>query len=256
MCLITFAYNAHPEYELILAGNRDEFYERPTRKAQFWTDEGHPDILAGKDLKAGGTWLGINKDGRWGALTNYRDFSIQKEDPPSRGELVLNYLQSDQSGESYLQKLLPRATDYNGFNLLLGDQSGIYHLLNQEGTINPVEDGIHGLSNASLDTPWMKLQKANQSLKGLIDADNITKEALFDLLLDEEKAPDSELPKTGLDHDMEKAVSSIFIKTKDYGSRCSTLLLINKKGRISFTERRYKAGTTQVRDEQHFTFTP
>jgi|AntRauTorckE6833_2_1112554.scaffolds.fasta_scaffold12371_2 uncharacterized protein with NRDE domain len=254
MCLITFAYQSHPKYTLILAGNRDEFYARPTREAQFWGAEGEPDILAGKDLKAGGTWLGINQDGRWGALTNYRDFNIQKQDPPSRGELVLDYLKSNNDGEIYLQKLLPTADHYNGFNLLLGDENGLYHMLNQEQEIQTIKPGIHGLSNASLNTPWLKVKKAKERLKEIINQPEIKKEDLFNLLLDEDKAPDGTLPATGLSGEMEKAVSSIFIKTENYGSRCSTLLLIDKEGNIDFTERRFKPGTTEMKGEQHFNF--
>lgn len=254
MCLIIFAYKVHPRYDLILAGNRDEFYARPTREAQFWTEEDHPNILAGKDLEAGGTWLGVHKDGRWGALTNYRDFSIQKKDPPSRGELVLDYLRSKQDGEAYLHQIKPKAQQYNGFNLLLGDQDGLYHFLNQEREINRIEPGVHGLSNASLDTPWMKLTKANQELENIISKKNFSKEELFGLLVNEEKAPEQDLPETGLSPEMEKAVSSIFIKTEDYGSRCSTLLLIDKEGNIDFTERRYIPGSTDMKGEQHFKF--
>lgn len=256
MCLITFAYKVHPDYELILAGNRDEFYARPTRKAQFWTEEGHPDILAGKDLEAGGTWLGVHKDGRWGALTNYRDFSIQKVNPPSRGELVLDYLASGKKGETYLRHIKPKAGHYNGFNLLLGDRQGLYHLHNQEKKIHRIEPGIHGLSNASLDTPWNKLTKANQQLASLIKNENLSKEALFELLLNEEKAPEENLPETGLSPEMEKAVSSIFIRTEGYGSRCSSLLLIDKHGNVDFTERRYIPGTKEINGEQHFAFSP
>ena len=254
MCLITFAYKVHPRYDLILAGNRDEFYARPTRKAQFWTEEGQPEILAGKDLTGEGTWLGVHKDGRWGALTNYRDMEAVKEDPPTRGELVMNYLKSDQTALQYLNSIKPDAQKYNGFNLLLGDAEGLYHMLNEEGTINPVEPGIHGLSNASLDTPWMKLTKAKKELGEIISDKDLNKEVLFDLLLDEQKAPEQELPSTGLEPEMEKAVSSIFIKTENYGSRCSTLLLIDKAGNIDFTERRFIPGTTNIKGEQHFNF--
>lgn len=254
MCLITFAYQKHPKYTLILAGNRDEFYARPTRKAQFWGEEGEPDILAGKDLKAGGTWLGIHQDGRWGALTNYRDFSIQKENPPSRGELVLDFLKSDFEGTSYLQQLLPEADSYNGFNLLLGDKNGLYHMHNQEKEIHSIEPGVHGLSNASLNTPWTKVTRAKERLAKIISQPEFEKEALFKLLLDEDKAPEETLPATGLSQEMEKAVSSIFIKTENYGSRCSTLLLIDKDGVVDFTERRFKPGTTELEGEQHFNF--
>lgn len=252
MCLITFAYKAHPKYNLILAGNRDEFYGRPTRKAQFWDEEGKPNILAGKDLEAGGTWLGINKDGRWSALTNYRDPSIKKEDPPSRGEIVLDYLKNDYTGMDYLAELSKKAEVYNGFNLLVWDLKDFYHYSNQNKKVSRIEPGIHGLSNALLDTPWPKLTTANQELRTIISEEDFDKEELFKLLADDRTAPDSELPVTGIPKELEKAVSSIFIKTESYGSRCSTLLLIDKDGNIDFTERRFKPGTTRVEGEQHF----
>lgn len=252
MCLITFAYKNHPKYNLILAGNRDEFYGRPTRKAQFWTDENHPEILAGKDLKGGGTWLGVHKDGRWGALTNYRDPSIIKEDPPSRGELVLGYLKSDKSGMDYLQDITKKADEYNGFNLLLWDSKGFYHYSNQNKKVTNISDGVHGISNALLDTPWPKVTAANRKLEKIISREEINKEKLFQLLADDTKASEDELPVTGIPRDLEKAVSSIFIKTENYGSRCSTVLLIDKEGNIDFTERSFEPGSTTLKKEQHF----
>ncbi|HET8864920.1 MAG TPA: NRDE family protein [Gracilimonas sp.] len=254
MCLITFAYKHHPEYNLILAGNRDEFYERPARKAQFWTDEGYPDILAGKDLKGGGTWLGVNKDGRWGALTNFRDPKIQKEDPPSRGELVLDYLRLDYSAMDYLQEITKKADEYNGFNLLLWDSKGFYHYSNQNKRVTNITEGIHGISNALLDTPWPKVTLAKRRLEEVVDREEIDKEQLFKLLKDETKASEDELPVTGIPRHLEKAVSSVFIKTENYGSRCSTILLIDKEGKIDFAERQFEPGTTIIDSEQHFNF--
>lgn len=255
MCLITFAYKAHPKYELILASNRDEFYGRPTRSAQFWEQEGHPDILAGKDLEAGGSWLAVHKDGRWGAVTNYRDPSIQKEDPPSRGELVMDYLDSKQTAMNYLQDLSQKAADYNGFNLLLWDQKGFYHYSNQNKKVTRISEGVHGLSNALLDTSWPKLEQANTTLTKLMDDKNdIQKEDLFELLKDETKAPEEKLPVTGIPKELEKAVSSIFIKTPKYGTRCSTILLIDKAGHIDFTERSYLPKSSKIDQETHHRF--
>jgi uncharacterized protein with NRDE domain len=254
MCLITFAYKKHPKYELILAGNRDEFYGRPARPAQFWTDEGHPDILAGKDLEAGGTWLGIHKDGRWGALTNYRDPTIVKKDPPSRGELVINYLTSDNSAIEYLQHLSSSAQDYNGFNLLLWDSGHFYHFSNQSKRMTAIEPGVHGISNALLDTSWPKLNTANKKMEDLISSEEINKVELFELLMDRSKAEDENLPVTGIPRDLEKAISPIFIKTENYGTRCSTVLLIDKNGNVDFTEHTFKPGSTEIDSENHFSF--
>ncbi|MEX0719875.1 MAG: NRDE family protein [Balneolaceae bacterium] len=254
MCLIVFAYKSHPEYDLVLATNRDEFYGRPTRPAQFWADEKSPDILAGKDLEAGGTWMGIHKNGSWAAVTNYRDPSIIKENPPSRGELVLNYLRGNMQAMDYLQDVTTRASEYRGFNLLLWDESGFYHYSNQSKIVSKIKAGIHGLSNAFLNTDWPKLKIAKSQLEQITRKGDIQKEALFQLLQNEQKAPENELPVTGIPQHLEKAVSSVFIKTESYGTRCSTLLLIDKEGMVDFTERSFKPGTSDISDERNFQF--
>ncbi len=254
MCLIVFAYNSHPKYRLILAANRDEFYRRPTRAAKFWTEEDMPEILAGKDLKAGGTWMGIHKDKRWGALTNYRNPSTQKENPPTRGELVINFLKEQQDATEFLADIRDEAKQYNGFNLLLGDGNGIYHFSNHQQGVHEVEPGIHGLSNAFLDTPWPKLESAKSRLGGIIEKEEPDKAALFEMLTDDTLADDEHLPDTGISKEIEKAISSIFIKTEHYGSRCSTLLFIGKDGSVDFTERRYEPGTTSIKEENTYTF--
>lgn len=255
MCLIAFAYKVHPDYPLILIANRDEFYKRPARRAQYWVDEGHPDILAGKDLTAGGTWLGIHANGKWAALTNHRDLSRIKDNPPSRGDLVLNYLKGDSDAKQYLAQIEKTANQYNGFNLLAGDKASVFHFSNEAEGITELEPGIHGLSNALLNTPWPKLEKAKSDLGRVVDNNAIHPDYLFAILADEKKANPAELPQTGLSPEMEQAVSSIFIKTDGYGTRCSTLLLIDKKGTFEFTERRYIPGTSTVEGEQHFKLT-
>lgn len=250
MCLISFAYKIHPRYSLVLLANRDEFYKRSSRKAQFWIEEGFPDILAGKDLSAGGTWMGINKNGKWAALTNYRDMNKLKTNPPSRGDLVLNFLKSELTAEEYLKSIKEKAPMYDGFNLLTGDNNGIFHFSNETNTITCIKPGIHGLSNALLNTPWPKLETANLMLAHTIQEDNLNRDALFNILADEQKAADSQLPETGLSKEMEKAVSSIFISTDEYGTRCSSLLFIDNEGNIEFTERRYIAGTNDIEEER------
>ncbi|MEX0608563.1 MAG: NRDE family protein [Balneolaceae bacterium] len=252
MCLIAFAYKAHPKYNLILVANRDEFYGRPARPASFWTDEKYPDILAGKDLEAGGTWMGVHKNGKWAAVTNYRDPSIIKENPPSRGELVLDYLRGNDSAMDYLQALTAKANDYRGFNLLLWDDKSLLHYSNQSKIVNRIEPGIHGLSNALLNTGWPKVRYAKTALKELSGSENFEKEELFKLLMNERKAPEEELPVTGIPQHLEKAVSSIFIRTESYGTRCSSVLLIDKEGNVDFTERSYKPGTTELIEEKNF----
>ncbi|MTI87180.1 MAG: NRDE family protein [Balneolaceae bacterium] len=252
MCLIVFSHNHHPVYKLILAANRDEFYKRPSRAAQFWKNEHHPEILAGQDLKGKGTWLGIHKDGRWGALTNYRSPLARKKNPPTRGKLVIDYLKEEQSARQYLDQVHPQSNRFNGFNLLLGDQQGLFHYSNHEQQIHSVAPGIHGISNASLNTPWPKLKTARHKLRDITHSDQFEKEELFTLLQNKEKAPMDQLPDTGITPELERAVSSIFIKTKSYGTRCSTLVLMDYEGNIDFTERRYKAGSTDLKEENHY----
>lgn len=239
MCLIAFAINVHPDYPLILIANRDEFYNRPTRSAQFWEAEGFADILAGKDLKAGGTWIGINKNKRWAALTNYRDLHSLKENPPSRGSLVLDFIKSNSSAENYLGNIQKDAALYNDFNLLLFDGKEITYYSNISNTIQSVSNGIHGLSNALLDTPWKKVDRIKSDLENAIQNNHLEKDFLFDLLCNEDKANPEDLPSTGLSLELEKAMSSIFIHTPFYGTRCSTIIIKDKNGKVTFTERKY-----------------
>lgn len=254
MCLIAFAYKSHPDYKLILAANRDEFYERPARGAQFWEEEGYTDILAGKDLEAGGTWMGINKNKQWSALTNYRDPSWQRQDPPSRGELVLKYLNSDAGIPAYLEQLKEQAGKYMGFNLLVGDPDKLFHYSNHSEKITRITPGIHGVSNALLNSPWPKLEQAKSDLKNIISTENFNTEELFGMLGNAETASDEQLPDTGIPKEWEKAVSSIFIKTEQYGTRCSTVLLIDNENRVSFTERRYNAADASIIETKSFNF--
>lgn len=253
MCLIVFAYKSHPKYDLIFATNRDEFYKRPTQAARFWDD--HPDVLAGKDLTAGGTWMGINRGGQFAALTNYRDPSITKEHPPSRGHIVLDYLSQTQNTDSYLETLHQRASSYMGFNILTGTPDALLHYSNQEQKINRVEPGVHGLSNHLLDTPWPKVKQAKSDLATVIKKDTLSdEEALFNILKNDHEASDAKLPQTGIPYDLEKRVSPIFIKSEDYGTRSSTILLIDKQGNVTFEERRFKDNTQQVDEANRFEF--
>ncbi len=252
MCLIAFSYKTHPRYKLIVAANRDEFYQRPTRKAQFWVEEGLPNILAGKDLKANGTWMGVSKTGKWGALTNYRDPSNIKENAPTRGDLVLDFFKSGVSEQEYLQEIRKTAEEYNGFNLLIGNKDSLFHFSNQNNLITEVKPGIHGVSNALLDTNWPKLDHAKIALKDVTSNEDFSKEELFNILKNSETAPDDKLPSTGIPYEWEKAVSSIFIKTDNYGTLCSTLLLVDYDGNAEFTERRYDSSTGEIIDENTF----
>ncbi len=159
MCLIVFAWRQHPDFPLIVAANRDEFYERPTLAADFWAD--HPEVLGGRDLKEMGTWLGITRKGRFAALTNYRDPLHVRADAPSRGWLVRDFLTGERGAEDYLARLRDRGAAYNGFSLILGDAAGLYYYSNR-GEEGPaaLAPGVYGLSNHLLDTPWPKVRRA------------------------------------------------------------------------------------------------
>lgn len=252
MCLIVFSFKQHPKYDLVFAANRDENHSRPSRAAQFW--DNYPNLLAGKDLQAGGTWMGVTKDGTFSALTNYRDPSIQKENPPSRGQLVLDFLTEAQSPHSYLQKVDRKAHRYMGFNLLAGTVDELGYYSNKEQRVRLLSPGLNGLSNRLLDTPWPKVERAKSKLADILKDRELSEEALFKLLSDEKKAPESRLPDTGIPKDIEKKISSIFIKSDGYGTRCSTILLIDKDGTITFNERRFKAGSHEIKEENRYEF--
>lgn len=253
MCLIAFAYHMHPEYNLVLIANRDEFYKRPTRAAQFWSNEGTPELLAGKDLQGGGTWMGITKSGKWGALTNYRDPSWKRENPPTRGNIVLDYLQNEHSPEIFVHHLRKTAQQFEGFNVLAGDSNSLFHYSNANDKITPVEPGIHGVSNAVLDTPWPKLEYAKNQLEQCVTQNNITPESLFQILKNEQHAADDDLPKTGIPYEWEKAISPVFIQTENYGTRSSSLLYVKRNGSVRFLERRYSTDG-KVTEDNEFAF--
>lgn len=252
MCLIVFSYKQHSTYDLIFAANRDEFYGRPTEAAHFWDE--HPDVLAGKDLKAGGTWMGITRNGAVSALTNYRDFTTTKDNPPSRGHLVLDYLVDGGDPEPYLKKVDERAGLYNGFNLLAGTTDKLMYYSNQVKEIRRLSPGLYGLSNHLLNTPWPKVEQARIDLQHAVNQQDITENRLFGILKNDRKAPDDALPETGLSLELERAVSSVFIDTEDYGTRGSTVLLIDKRGHVTFIERHYGPGLKDGKETARFEF--
>jgi uncharacterized protein with NRDE domain len=241
MCLILFAWEMHDTYPLILAANRDEFYARPAAPAAFWADA--PDLLAGRDLKAGGTWFGITRSGRLAAITNYRDPALLKQEAPSRGHLVSDYLRSRESPEEYLQRLAPRASLYNGFSLLIGNGAELIFFSNR-GEASRLTPGIHGMSNHLLDTPWPKVNRGKQTLEQLIARDHDpSPEALLDLLASRSRPPDDRLPDTGVGLEWERVLSPLFIESPTYGTRCSTALLIDREGMVTFVERVFSGGS-------------
>jgi uncharacterized protein with NRDE domain len=235
MCLILFAYNVHPSYRLILAANRDEFYERPSLPADFWEDQ--QNVLAGRDLKEGGTWLGITKEGKFAAVTNYRDPSAFKSNAPSRGKLVSRYLIGKQSAGGYLEKVSSQADKYNGFNLLISDDNDLF-VFSSNGEKQKLNPGIYGLSNHNLNTPWPKVSRGKRLLKSTLDQKGSElKETLFAVLADRHIPPDSKLPKTGVGLEWERILSSMFITSPDYGTRSSTIILIGKNRCVRFVEK-------------------
>ena len=240
MCLILFAWKVHAAYPLVLAANRDEFTERPSAPAAFWDDA--PDLLAGRDLRAGGTWLGITRGGRLAAITNYRDPASLKDGAPSRGQLVSDYLRSREGPEGYVQRLAPRAGLYNGFSLLAGDPAELIYYSNRGGAVR-LTPGIHGMSNHLLDTPWPKVDQGKQALERLLAGDqNPSPEALFDLLASRSRPTDDLLPDTGVGLEWERVLSPLFVESPDYGTRCSTVLLIDRQGVATFVERVFNGG--------------
>ena len=234
MCLILFAHGAHPDYPLVIAANRDEYYQRPTAKAGFWED--HPQVLAGRDLECMGTWLGITRTGRFAALTNFRDPRERKTDAPSRGTLVSDFLVSEQEPQEYLEQVAGRAPRYNGFNLLAGDVGGIYYFSSRAGAVQQVAPGIHGLSNHLLDTPWPKVVRGTQRLRQALAHEPST-DLLLDLLYDRDPAQPGELPDTGIGSEMERVLSPALIVSPQYGTRASTAVLFGRDGAVRFSER-------------------
>ncbi len=233
MCLIALAWQAHPEYPLIVAANRDEFHRRPAQAARFWPEA--PALLAGRDLAAGGTWLGITRTGRFAALTNVREPGAP-QGSRSRGLLVSGFLQGADSPQAYAAAVAADGAHYSGFNLLVGDAGSLWWVSNRAPAPMPVTPGVHALSNHLFNTPWPKVQRARDGLTAALAAP--TPEALFALLADDRAAPDDELPDTGVGLAMERLLSPPFIRSGGYGTRCSSVLLAGRE-RIFFAEQTF-----------------
>jgi uncharacterized protein with NRDE domain len=237
MCILLFAHRVHPDYPLVLLANRDEFHAREALPAHAWQDT--PGLIGGRDLSAGGTWLGATLQGRFAALTNYRDFRLpMPENPPSRGELVTGFLQSE-NPEAWLRALEAKGHHYAGFNLLASDGERLWHISNQGSGLTQVEPGLHGLSNALLNTPWPKVTKGKQALGQRLQVGLSQPDAFFDLLADRSPGADDQLPDTGRDLDFERRVSPIYILDPVYGTRCSTLFLQGIDGSRKLLERTF-----------------
>jgi uncharacterized protein with NRDE domain len=242
MCLLVLAWMKHPRYRLVAAANRDEFHDRPSAPLAWWTDEAG--VLAGRDLRAGGTWMGVTRSGRFGVITNFRDLEAPPApDAPSRGALVPHYLAGSDAPAPYLARLNGTAAGFAGFNLLIGDVQEICYLSNRDaGGPRKLAAGVYGLSNHRLDTPWPKLVRSRERLAGVLEAGEPALDDLFAILADREVSDEEAGPDTGLPRDFERALSSPFVLHERYGTRCSTVLLAAHDGHTVVCERRFDAG--------------
>ncbi len=238
MCLALIATQVRDDMPLVVAANRDEFYARPAAPAAFWLDA--PGLLAGRDLSAGGTWLGVTRDGRFALLTNHRDPRAHRDGAPSRGALVTEFLRGKGNAGDFLRMKEKEAAAYNGFHLVVGDVREILYFTNTDGRLRPLAPGVHGISNGPVDEPWPKVTQSTARLARLLESPSPpAPEALLDLLSDRERSPDTELPSTGIPLEWERALSSVFVVHGGYGTRCSTALLVSKEGLVRFVERSF-----------------
>ena len=238
MCLILFSYLTHPAYRLILAANRDEFYDRPTGALAYWPD--HPEILAGRDLKGNGTWLGVSRTGKIAAITNYRDPAALMPNAPSRGILIRDYLAGHSSARNYLEAVSQNGQRYNGFNLIAGDMGGLYYTSNRSPGVQQLGRGIYGISNHLIDTAWPKVQRGKTLLLDQFNGrQKINAEKVLDILADRWQPPDAELPETGVGLEWERILAPRFIVSPDYGTRSSSVVLIDQSGQVTFIERTF-----------------
>ena len=240
MCLVLIGYHVHPVYPLVIAANRDEFFQRPTRKAGFWED--HPNVLAGRDLEKGGTWLGIDRRGRVAAVTNYREPSRQLIDSGdlSRGFLVRDYLTGVNPVREYLGEVARNLRRYDGFNLFAGDQQTLFFISTYMVEPASLAPGIHGISNGALDYPWPKVLLGKSRFDGILqNTDDINEEDLFTLLADRTVPDTGPTPEAGLDIDTARLLAPIFVHGENYGTRSSTVLLCNREGKVRFTEKSF-----------------
>lgn len=243
MCLILVAWRGTTEFPCVVAANRDELHSRPTAAAHWWDTQ--PEILAGQDLMAGGTWLGVTRGGRFAALTNYRDPEQRREGTPSRGTLVTSILESGAATAQTLEYLRDVGADYNGFNLIFSDGERLAIYESVRGIGRELGPGIYGLSNHLLDTPWPKVQNGKSRLSEAL-GNRVDTAAVLALLRDDTPAPDDQLPRTGISLQWERLVSSAFVRAPDYGTRCSTLLRIDQHRRACFDEWTWDATGAQV----------
>jgi uncharacterized protein with NRDE domain len=249
MCVLLFSLAQHSKYPLVVAANRDEFLARPTQAAGFWEDAPH--VLAGRDLSQGGTWLGITRDGRFAAITNFRDPPAKRIDRPSRGHLVSEFLRGNDTPAEYVAELIERAQQYNGFSLIVGHGREFCYYANLEREPRTLSPGLYGLSNHLLDTPWPKVVRGKQALAQLMSAERGPEaEQLFGILADGTPANEAELPDTVAGGERELWLSPLFVSGADYGTRSSTVLWI-ENGEVTFIERTFQGGPECYTSVEH-----
>jgi uncharacterized protein with NRDE domain len=234
LCLIVVAWRCRADLPLVVAANRDEWRDRAAETAHWWPD--HPELLAGRDLKAGGTWMGVTRSGRFGAVTNFRDPSDRRSTARSRGDLVTDFLLARESPPAFLAGVARRAHEYNGFNLIVGDGASLWYFGSREGGARPITPGVHGLSNHVLDEPWPKVIRGRQAMESAL-AEKDPMPALFTLLGDPRGVDDAELPATGVGLAWERRLAAALIAGADYGTRASTALTVSAGGEVRLEER-------------------
>jgi uncharacterized protein with NRDE domain len=240
MCLIVFAYQVHPQYPLVLVANRDEYYQRPTRPAMWWPEV--PGMLAGRDLQAGGTWLGVNASGGWAAVTNFREGSSRPASR-TRGELVSGFLgQHRTTPINYVTPLVENGQQYGGYNLIAGNLTEAAYHSNRGSAPLSLKPGAFTLSNHLLNTPWPKSEQGRFKLEHVLRQQTLTVESLLTVLADREPFDDHHLPHTGVGLAMERLLSPPFIAGEDYGTRCTTVLLVSRSGEVIFAEQNFEQG--------------
>jgi len=240
MCLVAVALDAHPRYTLAIAANRDEFHDRAAEPAHWWRDG----WLAGRDLAAGGTWFGVRRDGHWALVTNVREPGKRDALAASRGGIVTDALSAPLI-DAFAQRLASHGGRYNGYNLLAGDpRAALWHSNRGDG-VRALAQGVTGLSNAALGTPWPKVERLSAAMRSWSAGGEASLDPLFDALADRERVPDAMLPSTGVPLDWERMLSAPFIVSERYGTRCSTVLVVGRDGEARFVERSFDpAGAT------------
>lgn len=252
MCLLAIAYREHPDIPLIVAGNRDEFHARPSADARWWADR--PEILGGRDLQAGGTWLALSAGGRFASVTNFRDAVPPSPKLASRGSLVTDFIDASTTAVDFVRSL--SGDRYGAFNLIVSDGSELAYARNRDADQRALPAGIYGIANAALDTPWPKVVRTKDALRALIDADRVNETSLFKLLSDRERAPAAEVDAGELPFDKAHALTAPFVVMPEYGTRCSTVVLFGADGSVRFAEQRFDAaGNVTGRSEFRFRIT-